>query len=109
MAQAAEHARTRRAHAERSCGRAADCLRQLRRRATEARARDFATTPGYPALRERLAAHAARFSAPTSSRASTRPAESLPRPRAVVLDLSLTGIAARAFGRSKPTSMELWA
>ena len=107
MAQAAERARTRRPHQSDVLAAQRDAYEQLRRRATDAvhRLRD---EPGYPALRERLAARAAEIlgtdAVVTEDSAGGIVAEAAGRR----LDLSLTAFAARAFERIEADIDGLW-
>jgi vacuolar-type H+-ATPase subunit E/Vma4 len=107
MAQAAERARTRRAHQSDVLAAQRNAYEQLRRRAADAihRLRD---EPGYPALRERLAARAAELlgadAVVTEDSAGGIVAEAAGRR----LDLSLTAFAARAFERIEADIDGLW-
>ncbi len=107
MAQAAEHARTRRAHRSDVLAVQRNAYEQLRRRATDAVHR-LRHEPGYPALRERLAAHAAQIlgtdAVVTEDPAGGIVAEATSRR----LDLSLTAFAARAFERIEADIDGLW-
>ena len=106
MAQAAEHARTRRAHRSDVLAAQRTAYEQLRRRATDAVHR-LRHEPGYPALRERLAAHATQIlgtDVVTEDPAGGIVAEAAGRR----LDLSLTAFAARAFERIEADIDGLW-
>ena len=104
--------RRTRAHAtcasKRDPRRAAIAYEQLRRRATDA-VPELRDEPGYPGLRDRLAARAVEvLGTDAVSRPRTRPAASLPRPRAVVSISASTAFAARAFERIEADIDGLW-
>jgi vacuolar-type H+-ATPase subunit E/Vma4 len=107
MAQAAERARTRRAHQSDVLAAQRTAYEQLRRRATDAVHR-LRNEPDYPGLRELLAARAAEIlgtdAAVTQDSAGGIVAEAAGRR----LDLSLTAFAVRAFQRIEADIDGLW-
>lgn len=107
MAQDAERARTRRAHQRGVLAARRNGYEQLRARATDA-VHELRGEPGYPALRERLAARAVQVLGTgvivTDAPAGGIVAEAAGRR----LDLSLTAFAERALERAEADIDGLW-
>jgi vacuolar-type H+-ATPase subunit E/Vma4 len=109
MAQAAERARTRRAHQSGVLAAQRNGYEQLRARATDA-VHQLRDEPGYPALRERLAARAVQvLGTGTGVVVTEDPAGGIVAEAAGRrLDLSLTAFAERALERVEVDIDGLW-